>query len=87
MQPVRWPMSLHVKSKQYKVYVFQNKYNFPYGGVSLSLRNYVSQVYLDFLYFHRPLEDRVTLGKGAICSEWTSQIRKTDLIYNWLKVL
>lgn len=38
LQPAMWPVSFHVTSNPYKLYVFQNKYNFLYGTMSLFLR-------------------------------------------------
>lgn len=50
-----WPMHLHFKSNQYKVYVLQNKYYFPRERMVVFLRkNYTSQVYLDFSTFLEP---------------------------------
>lgn len=55
LQPVIWPMNLHFKSNQYKVYVLQNKYYFSRGRMVVFLRkNYISRVYLDFYTFLEP---------------------------------
>lgn len=43
-----WPMNLHFKSNQYKVYVLQNKYYFPRGRMLVFKKNCTSKVYLDF---------------------------------------